>query len=192
VKRTIVRLLIAGITAALVAASLVLLRDPDPAFRLDSWCALGRYERYDDLIGDVAAEHQLDPLLVKAIVWHESRFDFAKHADGARGLMQLGEGLGIEWAAGRGIETFMATDLFDPHTNLNAGCWYLSSAMANCRHRDAPVVFALAEYHAGREAVLRWAGAAASAADLLHAMDAPATRTFVTSVLQRRQRYAEQ
>src|SRR3989440_9158709 len=43
--------------------------------------------------------HQLDPMLVKAVVWRESRFDRLKYGmAGERGLMQVSERAANEWA----------------------------------------------------------------------------------------------
>jgi soluble lytic murein transglycosylase len=42
-----------------------------------------RFHQYDRLIRSVALEHHLDPMLVKAVVWRESRFDPKK-----RGTME--------------------------------------------------------------------------------------------------------
>jgi len=57
------------------------------------------FKQYDKLILSVAAEHQLDPMLVKAVVWRESRFDRQKYGTaGERGLMQVSEKAANEWA----------------------------------------------------------------------------------------------
>src|SRR5437867_3713037 len=68
------RLCFAILLAALVAAGLVLWRSPDPAYTAASWFAGARYSRYDPVIADIAARFELDPLLVKAVVWRESAF----------------------------------------------------------------------------------------------------------------------
>jgi soluble lytic murein transglycosylase len=189
VNRTAVRLLIVVFIAALCVTAVALLRSPEPDCLLPEWYTQKHHDRHDALIREIAAKHGLDPNLIKAIVWRESAFDAGRSHDGAIGLMQLGGGTGAEWAAAHGIETFMATDLFDPRTNLEAGCWYLAGVAKRWQHRDDSIPFALAEYHAGPEAARRWAATPGPAVDFLRAIDAPATREFITSVLQRRESY---
>jgi soluble lytic murein transglycosylase len=68
-------------------------------------------------------------MLVKAVVWRESRFDPRKCGSaGERGLMQVSEKAADEWARENKIDTFRAEQLFDPKTNLEAGTWYLCRA----------------------------------------------------------------
>src|SRR5207249_2604525 len=77
----------------------------------------------------VAMEHHLDPMLVKAVVWRESRFDPKKYGGaGERGLMQVSEKAANEWARENKVDNFRVEKLFDPKTNLEAGTWYLRRA----------------------------------------------------------------
>src|SRR5438046_9233815 len=71
----------------------------DPVYTVYEWMSPARFQRYDRLIRVVAVEHQLDPMLVKAVVWRESRFDPEKHGSrGQRALMQVPEQAANEWA----------------------------------------------------------------------------------------------
>src|SRR5438128_1002087 len=64
----------------------------DPVYTLYEWMSPARFQQYDRLIRTVAAEHQVDPMLVKAVVWRESRFDPRKYGTHSeRGLMQVTE-----------------------------------------------------------------------------------------------------
>jgi hypothetical protein len=47
----------------------------DPIYTFYEWMSPARFKQYDGLIRSVALEHHLDPMLVKAVVWRESRFD---------------------------------------------------------------------------------------------------------------------
>src|SRR5947208_7169402 len=88
-----------------------------------------RFNQYDRLIRSVATEHHLDPMLVKAVVWRESRFDPKKYGGaGERGLMQVSEKAANEWARENKVDNFRVEKLFDPKTNLEAGTWYLHRA----------------------------------------------------------------
>src|SRR3954466_3198813 len=108
------------------------------------WMGPARFQQYDRLITAVATEHHLDPMLVKAVVWRESRFDPQKVGTaGERGLMQVSEKAASEWAAENKIANFQADDLFDAKTNLEAGAWYLRRAMERWSAQTDPVPFAL-------------------------------------------------
>jgi soluble lytic murein transglycosylase len=177
--------------AAVVAAGILLLQSPDPAYSLHEWASRPAYWAYDDLIVSAAKKHSVDPMLVKAIAWRESRFKpDKKGTSGERGLMQVSEGAGRDWAKAEKIETFAPTDLFDPQNNLQAGSWYLSKALEHWKDQDDPVPFALAEYNAGRKRVERWAAEAkhgdkTTAAEFLTVMDFPSTRQYIEDVTER-------
>jgi soluble lytic murein transglycosylase len=185
------------ILSAATAAGLLLWLSPDPLYTAQQWAAAGRYREYDDAIREVAEKHQLDPALVKAIVWRESAF----HADKVgtsreRGLMQVGEAAGSDWAKATKLETFVPTDLFDSRMNLEAGAWYLRRALNHWKSKENPLPFALAEYNAGRTRVDRWIAATnmgdqANADDLMGAIDFPTTRRYVEEVTRRRQFYRD-
>jgi len=151
-----------------------------------------RYRQFDPQIRAAAERYGVDPALIKAVIWRESRF----HPDmlgtrGERGLMQITEGAAQDWARAEKIETFVVTDLLDPKTNIEAGAWYLSKALRHWSEKDDPVPFALAEYNAGRTRVKRWekdsgrAGGGFGADDLREAMDFPATKAYIKSIQDR-------
>ena len=179
--------------AANVALAVVLWRSPDFGYRVQELAALGRFSENDDLIARVAKKHGLDPLIVKAIVWRESRFSASKVGTaGERGLMQVGEAAARDWAAANKIEIFVYADLFDAKTNLDAGTWYLSRALEHWKDRDDPLPFALAEYNAGRSRVDRWAAGGANAQEMLRVATGSGTRQYVDDVIRRYQRYLAQ
>ncbi len=178
--------------AANVALAVVLWRSPDPAYHVQGMLALGRFSEHDRLIAKAAQRHGLDPFLVKAVVWRESRFAATKvGASGERGLMQVGEAAARDWAAAHKIEVFVYADLFDAKTNLEAGTWYLSRALEHWKDRDDPIPFALAEYNAGRSRVEKWAAEGADAQKMMRAA-AGSTRQYVDDVIRRYQRYLAQ
>src|ERR1700676_422393 len=126
------------------------MRSGDPAYTFYEWISPARFRQYDGLIQATAAAHQLDPMLVKAVVWRESRFDPQKYGNaGERGLMQVSEKAANEWARENKIENFRVEELFDPQKNLEAGTWYLQRAWKHWEQQPEPMPFALAEYNAG-------------------------------------------
>ena len=135
----------------------------------------------------VANERQLDPMLVKAVVWRESRFDREKVGSaGERGLMQVSPKAANEWAHENKISDFQLDQLFDPKTNLEAGSWYLRRAIDHWQNESDPLPFALAEYNAGASRAQRWVGAnGGTTSEFLGHIDFPATRSYVQSILNR-------
>ena len=192
-KRNFRRLLIAILCAANIALAVVLWRSGDPPYRVQELLALGRYSEHDDLIARAAKKYGVDPLLVKAVVWRESRFTTTKVGkSGERGLMQVGEAAARDWAATHKIEVFVFADLFDAKTNLEAGTWYLSRALERWKDRGDPVPFALAEYNAGRSRVEKWAANGRTADEMLFAAAGTSTRQYVDDVIRRYLRYVAQ
>lgn len=160
----------------------------DPVYLLQETLQRQRYRAQDDLIAATALRHQVDPLLVKAVIWQESRFkpDMAG-TSGERGLMQVTEPAAQDWARATDRRDFEPQRLFDPATNIEVGTWYLAQAIRHWQDRDDPLPFALAEYNAGRSRVKRWSAgqAAATADEMRQAMDFPTTRAYIAAVLNR-------
>jgi peptidoglycan lytic transglycosylase len=129
-------------------------------------------------------------MLVKAVVWRESRFDPNKNGSaGERGLMQVSEKAAREWARENKVDNFHVEKLFDPKTNLEAGTWYLRRAFAHWETQSDPLPFALAEYNAGASRAQRWSGGDSGAAipprTFLKRIDFPGTRKYVDSIIAR-------
>src|SRR5262252_3193990 len=159
-------------------------RSGDAFYSFYEWISPARFQQYDKLITTVASEHQLDPMLVKAVVWRESRFDRDKVGSaGERGLMQVSPKAANEWAREYKVANFSLEQLFDPKTNLEAGSWYLRRAVEHWQTESEPLPFALAEYNAGASRAQRWVGAdGISASEFLGNIDFPATRNYVKSI----------
>ena len=170
------------------------LRSGDPVYTVYEWISPARFQQYDRLIRAVAAEHHLDPMLVKAVVWRESRFDPQKYGSAReRGLMQVSEKAANEWARENKIDNFHVERLFDPKTNLEAGAWYLHRAFEHWGNQPDAMPFALAEYNAGASRAQRWGGgdgaAAMPARTFLNNINFPGTRKYVDSIIARYQFY---
>ena len=161
----------------------------DPLYTSYEWLSPARFRQYDKLILSVAAEQRLDPFLVKAVAWRESRFDPRKQGTaGERGLLQVSEKAANEWARENKVANFQVDDLFNPRTNLEAGAWYLHRALEHWETQPEPLPFALAEYNAGASRVQRWTGSeggVVTAKEFLGRIDFPATRKYIESILER-------
>src|SRR5918994_815366 len=81
--------------------------------------------RHDDIIRQQAADKNLDPGLIAAVIYAESRFkDQTSHA-GARGLMQVTPETADLIERLSGGSTFVTEDLADPDINIRYGSYYL-------------------------------------------------------------------
>ncbi|HEU0246264.1 MAG TPA: lytic transglycosylase domain-containing protein [Gaiellaceae bacterium] len=108
---------------------------------------------YAHILRGHARNHDLDPALLAAVVYVESRFDpNARSEAGAVGLMQLlpatAGGIALRTPGTR----FVVADLRDPEINVRYGSWYLD----HLRDRYGDTKLALAAYHAGQGNVERW------------------------------------
>ena len=184
------KLILCVLLAIAAAFAYLAVKSGDPLYAFYEWMSPARFHQYDRLIRSVALEHHLDPMLVKAVVWRESRFDPQKYGTaGERGLMQVTENAANEWARETKIENFRVEELFDPKTNLEAGSWYLHRATEHWTHQSDPIPFALAEYNAGASRAQRWSGgndvAEIPERQFLQKIDFPATRRYVESIIDR-------
>jgi len=184
------KFIICLLLAAATGIGLLAWRSGDPFYTLYEWLSPARFQQYDQLIHAVSAANELDPMLVKAVVWRESRFDPKKlGAAGERGLMQVSAIAAREWAKENQIENFQMEELFDPKRNLEAGALYLHRAIGHWQKMHDPVPFALAEYNAGASRAQRWAGGigarSVSAREFQKNIDFPGTKSYVESIIER-------
>src|SRR5260370_23211845 len=190
VIRFVFKLILCVLRALAAGFGYLAVRSGDPIYTFYEWMSPARFKQYDGLIRSIAMEHHLDPMLVKAVVWRESRFDPKKYGGaGERGLMQVSEKAAREWAHEKKIDNFHVEKLFDPKTNLEAGTWYLRRAFENWETQSDPLAFALAEYNAGSSRAQRWdggdGGAAIAPRTFLKRIDFPGTRKYVDSIIAR-------
>ena len=118
------------------------------------WYLRARYPlEYREIIQGHARNYDLDPDLLAAVVYVESRFNPDARSDaGAIGLMQLLPATAEGIAARTGGSKFVVADLRDPEINVRYGAWYLD----HLRQRYGDIGTALAAYHAGQGNVDRW------------------------------------
>jgi len=148
--------------------------------------------RYTLQIRAAAERYRIDPLLVRAVVWRESRFNpAARGGAGEIGLMQIQEEAAREWAEAEGVRPFVHELCLDPGTNTMAGAFYLGKLLKRYSRSDNPLPYALADYNAGRGNVLNWnnGAAATNSAIFVAQIGFPGTRLYVNSVMRRRELY---
>jgi soluble lytic murein transglycosylase len=175
------------------AVGFLILRSHDPVYVLRELKDWQDYRRFDALIVKAAREYNLDPRLVKAVVWRESRFQAdVKGRNGERGLMQVTEVAARDWAVAKGFPNLHADELLIPEMNLEVGAWYLSKAVQRWNATGDAVPFALAEYNAGKSRVDRWVRAAlqkngqpVTAHSFQESIDFPSTARYIRTILAR-------
>jgi soluble lytic murein transglycosylase len=151
-----------------------------------------REHSQDAVILAAARHYNVPPALVKAVVWRETWFNpDALGSHGEFGLMQICAEPGTEWAQAEKIKTFTPEQLLDPATNTFAGAFYLGKLLRRYPQTDNPMVYALADYNAGRGRVLQWNRGAAetNSAAFLAQMTFPGVRKYITTTLKRYARY---
>ena len=156
------------------------------------WWATRLEHSQDGPIREAARRYGVEPALVKAIVWRESRFNPRVRGRAAEvGLMQLMEESAQEWADAERLPGFVHEDCFDPRTNTLAGTWYLRKLLRRYAQTDDPVPYALADYNAGRGNVLHWARGLAqtNSAAFVDQIGFPTTRDYVLKVIARSRKY---
>lgn len=150
--------------------------------------------RYDEFIRVAARRYKLDPALIKAVIWQESRFKaHVRGRAGEIGLMQVREDAAFEWAEAEKFPAFEHEEITDPQKNILCGSFYLSKLMKRYTLADNPVPYALADYNAGRTHVLRWNKGAAktNSAAFLAQMDYPGTRQYAINVMKQYESYKD-
>ncbi len=117
-----------------------------------------RYSRYDALILEAGRRNGVDPRLLKAVIWRESRFrPDARGTKGEIGLMQImPKASAQDWADAQGVKLPSRGALADPALNIEIGSWYLGRALWKWRGYKDHVVLALAEYNAGPRNARAW------------------------------------
>jgi hypothetical protein len=117
--------------------------------------------RFAPIIDQMAAKHEVDAKLVRAVIKVES--DYQEHArsrKGAMGLMQLMPATARQYGV---------TDPYDARSNIEGGIKYLKSLL-----QQFDLKFALAAYNAGEAAVRRFGGIPPY----------PETRNYVNRILE--------
>jgi soluble lytic murein transglycosylase len=146
--------------------------------------------RHDDIIRQQAKEKNLDPALIAAVIYEESRFrDQTSHA-GARGLMQITPETADAIAKHSGGVRFKQEDLADPQINISYGAYYLRLLID---HYSGNETLAIAAYNAGIGNVDRWVSEAGGEDGFKSArhIPFPETRAYVENVTNRRQDYRD-
>lgn len=119
---------------------------------------------YSNLIVQAAADYEIDPLLLYAVVRQESLFEGGVTSSAAaQGLMQIIPSTG-EWIAGKlNWPGYQSSDLYRPYINVEFGAYYLDYQRD---YFDGDMLAALAAYNAGPGNAEKWLAASQNDPDL--------------------------
>jgi soluble lytic murein transglycosylase len=134
------------------------------------------------IIREQAAAKRLDPALIAAVIYVETKFDPRPSPAGAQGLMQILPATAYYLAHLSGGTRFTASDLGTPGINLAYGSYYLRYLLD---HYNGNEMLAVAAYNGGLANVDGWAAQANSAGEQLTVtrIPFPETRAYVERVL---------
>jgi soluble lytic murein transglycosylase len=140
------------------------------------------------VIREQAAAKHLDPALIAAVIYAETKFEPRTSSAGAEGLMQI-EPETAEFLAKRsGGYRFTTSDLATPSVNVAYGSYYLRYLLD---HYDGNEMLAVAAYNAGLANVDRWVAKARAEGGQLTVDRIPfsETRAYVRRVLEAQRSY---
>jgi len=136
------------------------------------WARIWHPLSYQQIVLGHAENYDLDPALLAAVIYQESRFRPRAHSDsGAIGLMQLMPKTAQGIADHTGGTRFQPSDLYDPEINVRYGAWYLRHLLDKYGNER----LALAAYNAGQQNVDHWLASGEGIAF-------PETRAYVNKV----------
>jgi len=157
------------VLVVVAAGAFIYLQRTEPPWYARLWYPL----KYASIVRGHAANYDLSPAFLAAVIEQESKFDAnARSSAGAIGLMQLQPATAKGIAKYTGGSKFVLSDLEDPEINVRYGAWYLHHLM---QKYDGDERLALAAYNAGQENVDRWRAAGQE-------IQFPETRAYVARV----------
>jgi soluble lytic murein transglycosylase len=140
------------------------------------------------VIREQAAAKHLDPALIAAVIYAETKFEPRTSSAGAEGLMQIEPETAKFLAKLSGGYRFTTSDLATPSVNVAYGSYYLRYLL---EHYDGDEMLAVAAYNAGLANVDTWVARAHAEGRQLtvDAIPFPQTRAYVQRVLEAQRAY---
>ncbi len=167
---------------AIVAASYVIRNANVGTLDAPPYIARLRYPAYYlDVVQDVSARRNIDPLLMLSLIRNESLFDtYASGGAGEKGLMQVIPSTAeyiatqLQWA------NYQHNDLYRPYAGIEFGAFYLWEQLTRF---DGNVIASLAGYNAGPGRAITWLELSGDDPDqFMTAIDIDSTRGYVQRI----------
>ncbi|MBA2764046.1 MAG: lytic transglycosylase domain-containing protein [Thermoleophilaceae bacterium] len=180
------RLIGLALVAAIAGVGYLIVREPFGEAVRDVTLPL----RHEDVIRQQAREKGLDPALIAAIIYEETRFRPRTSSAGAEGLMQIVPETAQFIADRSGGTQFELRDLGTPQINIQYGSFYLRYLLQQYAGDED---LAVAAYNGGETNLNDWIAAAGGleAFDVGDDIPFPETREYVENVAERRDEYAK-
>jgi soluble lytic murein transglycosylase len=142
------------------------------------------------IIREQATAKHLDPALIAAVIYAETKFEPRPSSAGAQGLMQILPETAYYLAKLSGGKRFTAADLATPAINVAYGSYYLRYLLD---HYGGDEMLAVAAYNGGLANVDRWVAKAREEGTTLtiDGIPFPETREYVRRVMDAQQEYRE-
>ncbi len=145
--------------------------------------------RHDDIIRQQSRDKELDPSLIAAVIYAESKFVNGQTSSaGAQGLMQVTPDTAHFIARRSGGDAFRTEDLNTPQVNISYGSYYLRYLL---NRYGGNTTLAVAAYNAGEGNVDKWLAASRAEGKRFRRADIPfpETRQYVSRVFNARADY---
>ncbi len=144
--------------------------------------------KYASIIRQQATEKRLDPALIAAVIYAETRFSPRTSSTGAEGLMQIEPATAMFLARRSGATSFTVADLGTPQVNIAYGSYYLRYLLDEYHGSK---VLALAAYNGGETNVDTWITHARASHVNFTISSIPAlnVRAYVSEVLSKQRSY---
>ncbi len=148
--------------------------------------------KYDKYVEKAAADNDIDPYLIYALIKQESNFNNeAMSSKNAKGLMQILDSTAEETASQIDYIDSQNIDLYDSNTNICIGTKYLKSLI---NRYNGNIYLGICAYNAGLGNVDKWV----LAADIysnghVNMSNIPfeETKTYLTNILKYYQKYID-
>jgi soluble lytic murein transglycosylase len=146
--------------------------------------------RHADINRQQARSKHLDPALIAAVIYAESKFNPRPSPAGAEGLMQILPATARFIAHRTGGTAFTSDDLATPQVNISYGSYYLRYLLDRY---DGNETLALAAYNGGEANVDGWLARARANGERLTAdrIPFPETRAYVAKVERKQREYSD-
>jgi soluble lytic murein transglycosylase len=144
--------------------------------------------QYASIIRQQATEKHVDPALIAAVIYAETRYRPRTSPTGAEGLMQIEPATATFLAHRSHGYAFNVSDLGSPTVNIAYGTYYLRYLL---NLYQGSKVLALAAYNGGETNVDNWLSSARTEHRrfTIGTIPIPQTRAYVTEVLSKQRAY---
>jgi len=142
----------------------------------------------EQIIREQAAAKHLDPALIAAVIYAETKFDPRTSSTGAEGLMQIEPATAAYLAKLSGGYRFTTKDLGTPAVNVAYGSYYLRYLLDHYENNE---MLAIAAYNAGVTNVDEWVAKARTQGRSLTVSEIPfaQTQAYVQKVMAAQKEY---